>query len=118
MLPVIGTFMIINTSTVNFSIAGLNVFVEIPYFVPLVPRSCSDFFFWEHIKGLVYVSTAVKRLKELRKLIQSAVITIDRIMLQNEVNYSLDVRYVTHDAHIEHFLSVQKTCCVCDYFHL
>jgi hypothetical protein len=53
-----------------------------------------DFFLWGYIKDLVYVPPLPRSLVELRERIAAAVMTIDRMMLQNvwnEFDYRLDV---------------------------
>ncbi|GBM55471.1 hypothetical protein AVEN_27829-1 [Araneus ventricosus] len=53
-----------------------------------------DFFIWEHIKDLVFVPPLPKTLEDLRKRIHAAMMTIDRMTLQNVWNkfdYCLDV---------------------------
>jgi hypothetical protein len=50
-----------------------------------------------------------------------AVMTIDRMMLQNvwnELDYRLDVCRVTQGAHIEHLYNMQKTGWVYGSFHI
>ncbi|KAG8230858.1 hypothetical protein J437_LFUL010779 [Ladona fulva] len=72
----------------------------------------SDFFFWGHIKYLVYVPPPPTTLVELRERINVALMTIDRRMLQNvwdEVEYRVDVCRVTHGAHIEHCVNCIST---------
>ncbi|PNF30068.1 hypothetical protein B7P43_G04744 [Cryptotermes secundus] len=64
-----------------------------------------DFFLWGYIKDRVYVPPLPRTLVELRERIDAAVMTIDRMMLQNtwnELDYRLDVCRVTQGAHIEH----------------
>jgi hypothetical protein len=76
---------------------------------PWPPRSPDltpcDFFLWGYIKALVYVPPLPRSLIKLRERIAAAVMTIDRMMLQNvwnELNYRLDMCRVTQGAHIEH----------------
>jgi hypothetical protein len=62
-------------------------------------------FIIQYIKDLVYVPPLPRSLVELRERIAAAVMTIDRMMLQNvwnELDYRLDVCHVTQGAHIEH----------------
>ncbi|PNF22978.1 hypothetical protein B7P43_G11389 [Cryptotermes secundus] len=64
-----------------------------------------DFFLWGYIKDRVYVPPLPRTLVELRERIDAAMMTTDRMMLQNvwnELYYRLDVCRVTQGAHIEH----------------
>jgi hypothetical protein len=76
---------------------------------PWPPRSPDltpcDFVLWGYIKDLVYVPPLPRTLVKLRERIDAAVMTIDRMMLQNvwnELDYRLDVCRMTQGAHIEH----------------
>ncbi|PNF14823.1 hypothetical protein B7P43_G06338 [Cryptotermes secundus] len=64
-----------------------------------------DFFLLGYIKDRVCVPPLPRTLVELRERIDAAVMTIDRMMLQNvwnELDYRLDVCRVTQGIHIEH----------------
>ncbi|PNF28252.1 hypothetical protein B7P43_G06653 [Cryptotermes secundus] len=70
-----------------------------PYLTPC------DFFLLGYIKDRVSVTPLPRTLVELRERIDAAVMTIDRMMLQNvlnELDYGLDMCRVTRGAHIDH----------------
>lgn len=76
---------------------------------PWPPRSPDlspcDFYLWGYLKDRVYIPPLPRTLVELRERINTAVMTIDEMMLQNvwsELDYRLDVCRVTQGAHIEH----------------
>jgi hypothetical protein len=64
-----------------------------------------------YIKNLVCVPPLPRTLVQLRESIDSAEMTIERMMLQNlwkELDYRLDVCSVTQGSHIEHLYNVKK----------
>jgi hypothetical protein len=67
-------------------------------------RLC-DFFLWGDVKEQVFVPPLPLDIDELKLRIITAVRTIDRNMLErvwDELDYRLDICWVTIGAHIEH----------------
>ena len=67
--------------------------------------SPSDFFFWDYVKGLVFVLPLPANIEEMKQRITVALETVCEDMLQrvwHELEYRLNVCRVTGGAHIEH----------------
>jgi hypothetical protein len=68
----------------------------------LIPR---DFFLGGYVKEKLFVPPLPMDIVEMKLKITAAIKTIDRNILerlQNEVDYRLDICWVTNGAHIEH----------------